>query len=173
VKENLPMVAIAFGIAFAQALILFLIERIAHWLRERKRVQELPEARFVETPYTALSLQEMQVLLVAACEDAIRRLRPDGTGIVRVNVLGWSWGVSPMQMSTFLAWVRGRTVTWDGVVWRVKVRVRPEERTALLIFEREHETALPARSVSVSQTLEELSNDHGVPWKLKGGFGRS
>jgi hypothetical protein len=155
VSENIRMVVIAFGIAAAQALILFGIERLAHWLRERKRVQDAPEARFIETPYTALSLQEMQMLLVAACEDAVRRLREDGRGVVRVNVLGWSWGVSPLQMSTFLAWARGRTVTWDGCTWQASVEPRPDEKTAWIVFVRlsRSQAALAAEREEIERRL--------------------
>lgn len=133
---NITMLVLALCIVLAQVGLLLVVGWLANRFHDARNSLPAPELRFVEPLYTPLSKAEMRMLLEEACADAVRRLREDGTGIVRASVLGYSWQVDRQQMSTFLAWVRGRTVERAGVLWVASVEPQPHLGTAWIIFRR-------------------------------------
>lgn len=139
--------AIGLGIFAVLVGSVWLAERGLLWMaraladaRYRRGLEALNVPAGAPSAYTLLSKEDMQMLLVNAGLMASRRLQEDGCGLVRADVLGCSWNVSPVQMSVFLAWCRGKTVELpDGRKWVAFVKVDAEKAPhgAWIIFERE------------------------------------
>jgi ParB/RepB/Spo0J family partition protein len=120
--------AFVFLMGFVEWLLMGVAQRLSA-ARYDRRLEELGGGS--EPAPVLLTKEDMEMLLVNAGLMATRKLQEDGCGMVSASVLGWSWNVTPVQMSVFLAWCRGREVeTPDGRRWTAFVKVDAERRPA-------------------------------------------
>lgn len=153
-------------IALLQAAVMWLLEGVA--LRVKQRPAPAPSVPWQQEPgFWLLSHDDMQLLLVNAGRMALQNRQEDGTGLVKADVLGWSWRISRPQMGAFLAWVRGKTVHADDAIWMATVAERRTEGTAWIVFERQSDV-VPMwwrdKGVNVKEavrrTVDELSRTY-------------